>query len=115
MSVKLATRQFGDVIIVDVAGRITLDGGSVSVRDKIQELMAAGYTKVILHLADTSYVDSSGIGTLISGFRELEKLGGGFKLLAPTEQVRGIFQINRLHTELETFYDETAAVRSFAE
>ena len=68
MSVKLNTRQVGDVSVVDVAGRITLGEGSSALRDTIRQLVSKGQKKILLNLGEVSYIDSSGIGELVSGF-----------------------------------------------
>ena len=68
MSIKLSTRQVGDVSVVDVAGRITLGEGSSALRDLLREMVGKNQKKILLNLGDVSYIDSSGIGELVSGF-----------------------------------------------
>ena len=68
MSVKLNNRQVGDVTVIDVSGRITLGEGSSALRDTLRDLTAGGNKKILLNLSDVSYIDSSGIGELVSGF-----------------------------------------------
>jgi anti-sigma B factor antagonist len=114
MSVKLGFREVGDVTIIDCSGRITLGEGSQSLRDAIRELAQQGQKKVILHLGDTSYVDSSGIGELVTGFTTLANQGATLKLLAPTKRVKDLLQFSKLYTVFEVHEDESAAVRSFA-
>ena len=114
MSVKLTTRQVGDVTVVDAAGRITLGEGASTFRDKIRDLVTGGNKKLLLNLAEISYIDSSGIGELVSGFTTVTNQGGSVKLLNLTKRVQDLLQITKLYTVFEVFDDETKAVRSFA-
>ena len=114
MSVKLTKRQVGDVTVIDAEGRITLGEGSSAFRDTIRELAAAGNKKLLLNLAEVSYIDSSGIGELVSAFTTVTNHGGVLKLLKLTKRVQDLLQITKLYTVFEVFDDETAAVRSFA-
>ena len=114
MSVKLTTRQVGDVSVVDVAGRITLGEGSSNLRDTIRELVAKASKKVLLNLGEVSYIDSSGIGELVSAFTSVTNGGGQLKLLNLTKKVTDLLQITKLYTVFEIFDDEAKAIRSFA-
>ena len=114
MSVKLTTRQVGDVSVMDAVGRITLGEGSSTFRETLRELVAKGQKKVLLNLADVSYIDSSGIGELVSGFTSVTNQGGQLKLLNLNKRVQDLLQITKLYTVFEVFEDEAAAVRSFA-
>jgi anti-sigma B factor antagonist len=114
VSVKLTTRQVGDVTVVDAAGRITLGEGASMFRDKIRDLVSGGNKKLLLNLAEISYIDSSGIGELVSGFTTVTNQGGSVKLLNLTKRVQDLLQITKLYTVFEVFDDETKAVRSFA-
>ena len=114
MSVKLTTRQVGDVSVMDAVGRITLGEGSSVFRETLRDLVAKGQKKVLLNLADVSYIDSSGIGELVSGFTSVTNQGGQLKLLNLNKRVQDLLQITKLYTVFEVFEDEAAAVRSFA-
>ncbi len=114
MSVKLSTRQVGDVTVVDAVGRITLGEGASTFRDTTRELAASGHKKLLLNLAEVSYIDSSGIGEMVSGFTTVTNQGGSVKLLNLTKRVKDLLQITKLYTVFEVFEDEAAAVRSFA-
>jgi anti-sigma B factor antagonist len=114
VSVKLNTRQVGDVTVIDAAGRITLGEGSSTFRDTLRELMGKGQKKLLLNLADVTYIDSSGIGELVSGFTTVTNQGGRLKLLKLTKRVRDLLQITKLYTVFEVYDDEAEAVRSFA-
>ena len=114
MSVKLATRQVGDVTVVDAVGRITLGEGASMFRDTIRDLASSGHKKLLLNLAEISYIDSSGIGEMVSGFTTVTNQGGAVKLLNLTKRVKDLLQITKLYTVFEVFDDEAAAVRSFS-
>ncbi len=114
MSVKLTTRQVGDVPVIDAVGRITLGEGASTFRDKVRELAASGHKKLLLNLGEVSYIDSSGIGEMVSGFTTVTNQGGVVKLLNLTKRVKDLLQITKLYTVFEVFEDEATAVRSFA-
>jgi anti-sigma B factor antagonist len=114
VSAKISPRQVGDVTVLDVSGRITLGEGSSNLREGIRELVAKGNKKILLNLGEVSYIDSSGIGELVSGFTSVTNHGGQLKLINLTKRVRDLLQITKLYTVFEAFDDEAAAVRSFA-
>ena len=114
MSVKLTTRQVGDVTVIDVAGRITLGEGSSALREAMKDLVTKGQKKILLNLGDVSYIDSSGIGELVSGFTTVTNSGGNLKLLNLNKRVKDLLQITKLYTVFEVHEDEAAAIRSFA-
>ena len=114
MSVKLSTRQVGNVTVVDVAGRITLGEGSSALRETLRDLVAKNQNKILLNLADVSYIDSSGIGELVSGYTTVTNTGGSLKLLNLNKRVKDLLQITKLYTVFEVHEDEAAAIRSYA-
>lgn len=114
MSVKLTTRQVGDVTVIDAVGRITLGEGSSTFRDLIRDMAAAGNKKILLNLGEVSYIDSSGIGELVSGFTTVTNHGGSLRLLNLTKRVKDLLQITKLYTVFEVHDDEAHAVRSFS-
>ncbi len=114
MSVKLNSRQVGDVSVVDVAGRITLGEGSSALRDALRDMVAKNHKKILLNLGDVSYIDSSGIGELVSGFTSVTNSGGQLKLLGLTKRVKDLLQITKLYTVFDVHEDESSAIRSFA-
>jgi len=114
VSVKLTTRQVGDVTVIDASGRITLGEGSSTFRDTIKDLTARGNKKLLLNLGDVTYIDSSGIGEMVSGFTSVTNQGGQLKLLNLNKRVKDLLQITKLYTVFEAFEDEAAAVRSYA-
>ena len=113
MSVKLSARQVGDVSVVDVAGRITLGEGSSALRDLLREMVGKNQKKILLNLGEVSYIDSSGIGELVSGFTTVTNQGGQLKLLNLTKRVKDLLQITKLYTVFDVHDDEAGAVRSF--
>jgi len=114
VSVKLTTRQVGDVTVVDAVGRITLGDGASHFRETIRTLLGSGQKKLLLNLAEVSYIDSSGIGEMVSGYTTVANQGGVVKLLNLNKRVKDLLQITKLYTVFEVFDDEPAAVRSFA-
>jgi anti-sigma B factor antagonist len=114
VSVKLTTRQVGDVTAIDVSGRITLGEGSAALREALRDLVGKGQKKILLNLGDVSYIDSSGIGELVSGFTTVTNSGGNLKLLNLNKRVKDLLQITKLYTVFEVHEDEAAAIRSFA-
>ena len=114
MSAKLTVRQVGDVTVVDAAGRITLGEGASTFREKIRELVSEGRKKILLNLGEVSYIDSSGIGEMVSGFTSVTNNGGQLKLVGLSKRVKDLLQITKLYTVFEAFDDEAEAVRSFA-
>jgi anti-sigma B factor antagonist len=114
VSVKLTTRQVGDVTVIDVAGRITLGEGSSVLRDAMRDLVSKGQKKILLNLGEVSYIDSSGIGELVSGFTTVTNSGGALKLLNLNKRVKDLLQITKLYTVFDVHEDEAGAIRSFA-
>jgi anti-sigma B factor antagonist len=114
VSVKLSTRQVGNVTVVDVAGRITLGEGSSALRETLRDLVAKNQNKILLNLADVSYIDSSGIGELVSGYTTVTNTGGSLKLLNLNKRVKDLLQITKLYTVFEVHEDEAAAIRSYS-
>jgi anti-sigma B factor antagonist len=103
----------GDVSVVDVAGRITLGEGSSALRDAVRGLAAKGQKKILLNLGEVSYIDSSGIGELVSGFTTVTNSGGQLKLLHLTKRVKDLLQITKLYTVFDIHDSEPTAIRSF--
>ncbi len=113
MALQGTRRQIGDVTIVDFSGKITLGEGSAMLRKTVRELAEGGDKKILLSLYDVDYIDSSGIGELVSAYTTIRNVGGELKLLHLTKRVHDILQITRLFTVFDVQSDETAAVRSF--
>jgi anti-sigma B factor antagonist len=101
------------VSIVDCSGRITLGEGSVVLRDIVKDLLGKGQKKILLNLGDVNYIDSSGIGELVSAYTTVRNQGGELKLLNLTKKVHDLLQITKLYTVFDVKDDETAAVKAF--
>ena len=114
MTMKASTRQVDGIIIVDLSGRITLGEGSVVLRDTIRDVVAAGNKRILLNLGDVTYIDSSGIGELVSSFTSVRNQGGELKLLNLTKKVHDLLQITKLYTVFDIKDDEAQAVASFS-
>jgi anti-sigma B factor antagonist len=110
----MTTRQVGDVTVIDAAGRITLGEGATIFRDTVRDLATKGGKKLLVNLSDVSYIDSSGIGEMVSGFTTVTNHGGQLKLLGLSKRVKDLLQITKLYTVFEVFDDEASAVRSFS-
>jgi len=106
-------REVGPVVLVDLSGRIALGEGSALLRRTVRELLAEGRTKIILNLGDVNYIDSSGIGELVSGYTAVRSRNGELKLLNLTKKVHDLLQITKLFTVFDVYTDETKAVQSF--
>jgi len=110
---QLKTRKIDIVNVVDINGKITLGEGNVILRDTIRNLLARGEKKILLNLGDVTYIDSSGIGELVSSFTTTTNQGGQLKLLNLTKKVQDLLQITKLLTVFEVFTNEAEALQSF--
>jgi anti-sigma B factor antagonist len=113
MSMEFSTRQVDGVTIVDLKGRITLGEGSATLRDTVHDLLSKGPKRILLNLGDVNYIDSSGIGELVSAFTAAKKQGAELKLLNLTKKVHDLLQITKLYTVFDVKEDEAVAVKSF--
>ena len=105
--------HLGDVTLIEAAGRITLGDSVASLRDQIHQLTENGRVKIVLNLAHVGYIDSSGLGELVSAHATVKSRGGAIKLLHLTSRVKDLLQITKLATLFEVFDDETKALASF--
>lgn len=112
-SLQGTCREVNDVAVVDFSGKITLGEGSSVLRNTIRGLLDRGHRKILLNLADVDYIDSSGIGELVSAYTAVRTASGEMKLLQLTRRVHDILQITRLFTVFDVQSDEDSAVRSF--
>jgi anti-sigma B factor antagonist len=113
MPLQATPRDAGTVTVVDIGGRITLGEGSALLRKTIRQLLEDQRMLILLNLADVDYIDSSGIGELVSGYTTVKGRGGELKLLHLTKKVHDLLQITKLFTVFEVFSDEHSAVQSF--
>ena len=113
MSMKATIRQVDSVIVIDISGRITLGEGCTQLRELIRDLLSKGNKQILLNLADVTYIDSSGIGELVSAFTAVSNQGGQLKLLNLTKKVHDLLQITKLYTVFDIHDDEAKAIASF--
>ena len=110
---NIAERQAGDITILDLSGKITIGEGSVQLREAVRNLLDSGKKKILLNLGDVSYVDSSGIGELVSSYSTANKAGGSLKLLNLTKKIQDLLAITKLLTVFEIHESEESALASF--
>ena len=114
MSMKVNARQVDGVTVLDLSGRITLGEGSVVLRDAVRDLLSKGNKKILANLAEVNYIDSSGIGELVSAYTTVKNQGGELKLLNLTKKVHDLLQITKLYTVFDVKDNEAAAIKSFS-
>ena len=111
---QISERTVGDVVIVDVSGKVTLgDGGDVMLRDKMRSLIQQDHKKVLLNLGEVSYVDSAGLGEIVQSYATVTKNGGKLKLLNVTKRIKDLLSITKLLTVFECHDSEDEALKSF--
>ncbi len=113
MSLKWGVRQAGNVVILDMSGRITLGEAVGTLRDEIRDLLTNDQKNILLNLAEVSHIDSSGLGELVGAFATVTNRGGRLKLLNLQKRIRDLMQITKLTSVFESFTDEKAALQSF--
>ena len=110
---NISERQAGDVTILDMDGKVTIGEGSVALRSAIRRLVGEDKKKILLNLSGVGYVDSSGIGELVSSFTAVNKEGGELKLLNLTQKIQDLLAITKLLTVFDTFENESEALGSY--
>jgi anti-sigma B factor antagonist len=110
---SIKDREVGDVTILDLSGKITIGEGSVQLREAVRRLLDEGKKKILLNLGEVAYVDSSGIGELVSSYTTTNNQGGHLKLLNLTKKIQDLLMITKLLTVFETFDSEASALDSF--
>jgi anti-sigma B factor antagonist len=113
MSVKAASREIGGVTVIDLDGRITLGEGSTLLRDLVREKLGSGHKKIVMNMLGINYIDSTGLGELVSAYRLVKSEGGELKLLNLNKKVSDLLQITRLYAVFDIHNDEAQAVASF--
>lgn len=113
MSLRATPRDAGGTTVVDLSGRIILGEGSALLRKTVRGLLDDNRTRLVLNLGDVDYIDSSGIGELVSAYTAVKNRGGELKLLHLTKKVHDLLQLTKLYTVFDVHTDEAAAVRSF--
>jgi anti-sigma B factor antagonist len=113
VSAILKIRYSGEIAIVDVSGRVTMGDASMALRDSVRELIAAGHMKILLNLSGVAFMDSAGIGELVSGYVSATNKQGTLKLCQLTKRIRDLLQVTRLYNVLPIYEWEEDALRSF--
>jgi anti-sigma B factor antagonist len=111
---QIEERIVGDVVVLDLRGRVTLGEGDEMLKDKVNSLVNQGYRKLLLNLAGVPYVDSAGLGEIVRTYTTVSRQGGSLKLLNLTKKITDLLSITKLLTVFETFDSEQDAVRSFS-
>lgn len=112
--ITITERQAGDITILDLDGKVTIGEGSVALRNEIRRLLGEGKNKILLNLGGVGYIDSSGIGELVSSYTAVSKEGGKLKLLNLTEKIQDLLAITKLLTVFDTYDSESDALASFS-
>jgi anti-sigma B factor antagonist len=111
---QIEERAVGDVVVLDLKGKITLGEGDELLKDKVISLVNQGHKKIVLNLADVPYIDSAGLGEVVRTYTTVSRQGGSLKLLNLTKRITDLLSITKLLTVFETFDSENEAVRSFS-
>ena len=111
---KFSTRKNGNVIIIDVEGKILLGEGDVEIKKAVDDLLKKGAKNVLLNLIKVPYIDSAGLGEIIRCFTALRRNGGSLKLLSPNERIIDLLNITNLLNVFDSYEDEGAALMSFS-
>jgi len=113
MSFTAASREIGGVTIIDMVGRITLGEGSTLLRDLVRQNLETGHKKIVMNMAGINYIDSTGLGELVSAYRLVKSQDGELKLMNLNKKVSDLLQITRLYAVFDIHNDEGQAVASF--
>ena len=107
-------REIGDVVVLDIDGKMTGGLDSDLFQNTVQALLEAGKHKLLVNLENVKWINSTGLGVLIASFSTVQKSGGKLKLLHVSERIQGLLAITRLSTIFESYQQEDQAVASFA-
>lgn len=113
MALTIASREVDGVTVLDLNGRITLGEGSVQLREAIRDLISKGQKNLLLNLGDVNYIDSSGLGELVSAYTTSKNQGAYLKLLSLTKKVKDVLQLTKLYTVFDIYDDEASAIASY--
>ena len=111
---QITERSVGDVMVLDIKGKITLGEGDEQLKDKVNSLVNQGHRKMVLNLAEVPYLDSAGLGEVVRAYTTVSRQGGSLKLLNLTKRITDLLSITKLLTVFETFDSENDAVGSFS-
>ena len=110
---QIEERAVGDVVVLDLKGRVTLGDGDELLKDKVNSLVNRGFKKIVLNLAEVPYVDSAGLGEIVRTYTTVSRQAGSLKLLNLTKRISDLLSITKLLTVFETFDTENEAIKSF--
>ena len=110
---QIEERPLGDLIILDVTGKLTIGEGDEFLKDKINSLIQQGHKKLILNLEGVPYVDSAGLGEIVRTYTTVSRQGGNLKLLNLTKRIEDLLSITKLLTVFDTYESEQEALNSF--
>ena len=113
MSLKMRTRELNGIMIIDLGGQITLGEACAALRDEVRDQISHGFKKILLNLADVTYIDSAGLGELTGAYTTVKNRGGALKLLSLTKRVHDLMQITKLYTVFDVYDEEKKAIASF--
>ncbi len=113
MALTIHSREVDGVTVLDLSGRITLGEGSVQLREAVRDLISKGSKNILLNMGDVNYIDSSGLGELVSAFTTAKNQGAAVKLLSLTKKVKDVLQLTKLYTVFDIYDDEASAISSF--
>jgi anti-sigma B factor antagonist len=113
VALSIASREVDGVTVLDLSGRITLGEGSVQLRDAIRDLIGKGQKSILLNLSDVNYIDSSGLGELVSAYTTARNQGAALKLLGLTKKVNDLLQLTKLYTVFDIYDDEASSIASY--
>ncbi len=111
---QIDERTVGDVMVLDVKGKVTLGEGDEMLKDKVNSLVNQGFKKIVLNLAAVPYIDSAGLGEIVRTYTTVSRQGGNLKLLNLTKRITDLLSITKLLTVFETYDSENEAIRSFS-
>jgi anti-sigma B factor antagonist len=113
MAITIEERHIGDVTVLDIVGRLTIDEAAVHLKDKIHSLISQQRTRIVVNLKNVPYIDSGGLGQLVASYGSVMRTGGAMKLLSVSARNHDLLSITRLVTLFESFDSEAEAVQSF--
>ncbi|RPI84003.1 MAG: anti-sigma factor antagonist [Planctomycetaceae bacterium] len=111
---QIQARQAGEVTVVKLSGQLIYGTESQSLAQHVKQQLAAGKIQLLVDLAEVGFIDSNGVGELVSSFSSTKRAGGHFKLCSPQKMVREVLRIVRLPTMIEMFDTADQALASFA-
>jgi anti-sigma B factor antagonist len=111
---QIAERASGDVMILDLKGKITLGEGDEALKDKINSLILQGKKKILLNLEAVPYIDSAGLGEIVRTYTTVTRQGGQLRLSNLTKRITDLLVITKLTTVFDTFENEADALKSYS-